>query len=1207
MHRRPFDLDTGPLVRCGVFAVGDIDGIVLVTHHISTDASSFERLWSEVEAAYHGDDRSPATISYADVATWQSARLTDGDADFWRNAVGATPRMVLHRPAADPDGLRARVAVVRADELRSAAGGTPFATVLVALAAVVRRHCDADEVTVGALVSTRDHPSADDLVGYFLNTLPLTVDAAAGRTLGALRSDCAATLASALDHRAYPFASMVADRRRAGAADPSPQVLVALQDLDRVAFGRTSAAQEILFTGSAVADATFFVQLRDGAVELAIEHRGSVVSAAMADQLLADLDRALASTLRDPDVVVGSATFDSQLESLLTGASTPDTDLVAEKIGRHLARRGPEPAVRCGESSLTWADLDARSATVARRLIAAGVEPGERVIVCLPRSIELVVAIVGVLRAAAAYVPIDPTYPLGRNRDVAAAAGARAVIAVDAEHGLGLDAPVVTAGVDEPSAQGGRTIGLPAARPEDPAYVIYTSGSTGTPRGVVVSHRELAVSTAARDVAYPAAPTGFLVVSSAAFDSSVAGLFWALTTGATVVLPTDTEVRDVDALVDLLGSGHVSHVLLVPSLYRGVLSRAAPSRVWPDQVIVAGEACGPDIVATHFAIRPSSRLANEYGPTEATVWATVAHLEPSGGDVPIGLPIAGVWTAVVDRSGALCPAGVVGELLIGGATVTAGYDTGDSDRFADSSPLGPGRVFRTGDLAAVSDGLLYYHGRRDDQLNIGGLRVEPAEIESALEAIDGVVSAVVVARDLRSVDRLIAASPPDRLAEAMRRSADATDPAAALAHELADGGHASLVAHVETRGGIDPVMLRAHLADMLPPASRPVVVEAHPMLPRSPNGKLDRAVIAGLPVSATAAPARPGAAGDGSVETLTGFFGEVLGRHDIGPDDDFFHEGGDSLLALELLVRIEQRFGIRPRVSVLFDSRTPRTIAASLGLEGESPGPSDDAALVLRDGDTGVPPLWLWPGADGVLLLFQPLVARLDPGLRVLGVEYPGTRGERTPFDSVEEIGEYCHRALLAAQPEGPYRMLGYSLGGLVAVDVAQRLLADGNEVEYVGAIESGLAGVADRRGRMAKFADAWRGRGPRFAVSRMRSSLRTRAKVAGARLRTALEGRVIERFGLRPSDRLLFLRMEDRLRDAGLRYRPPALDTEVHVYLGDDATDQWLAAMTKEWGAVAGRGLHVEHVSGSHVDNSMLREPDVASVAERVEREMRG
>jgi thioesterase domain-containing protein/acyl carrier protein len=724
--------------------------------------------------------------------------------------------------------------------------------------------------------------------------------------------------------------------------------------------------------------------------------------------------------------------------------------------------------------------------------------------------------------------------------------------------------------------------------------VIYTSGSTGEPRGVTVCHRELAISTAARDVEYPTTPDRFLVVSSPSFDSSIAGLFWTLTSGGTIVLPTDAEVHDADALIDLFASGAVTHTLMVPSLYRGLLRRAVPDAPWPTQVIVAGEACGPDTVADHFSARPRSRLSNEYGPTEATVWATVAHLEPDTPVVPIGHPIPGVWTAIVDRRGELCPSGVIGELLIGGATVTGGYDGLSSDRFSTMSAFGPGRTFRTGDRAAVSAGQLYFHGRLDEQLSVGGLRIEPIEIEIACETVAGVEAAVVVARDLREFTVRLATAAPHRLAEVMRRAVDSDDPRSVLDAELTDDAHASIVAHLEG-DVVDLGVLDAHLAATLPPTAIPSSIHVHERLPRLPNGKIDRAAVAALPVTTSRRPSPVVLDATEALDQIVGFYRDVLERADVGPDDDFFGAGGQSLLALELFMRIEQHYAIRPRISVLFEARTPRQLVAALGLEGDA---ISDDALVLQAGSEGSRPLWIWPGSDGALLIFEQLVSRLDPALRVLGVEYPGTRGERPPFETIEALGEYCYEVLIAAQPAGPYRMVGYSTGGLVAIDVARRLLETGEDVEYLGAIEAGLAGVADPRGRPAKFVAAYKQRGLRFATERLRSSTLVLADELSARTRRSLEDLAIERFGVRPSDRRLFLEMEHRLRDASLRYDAPTIDAEITLHLGEDASTHWITAMTRAWEQVAGRRLRVVHVSGSHIRNSMLLAPHVDSLA---------
>ena len=354
-------------------------------------------------------------------------------------------------------------------------------------------------------------------------------------------------------------------------------------------------------------------------------------------------------------------------------------------------------------------------------------------------------------------------------------------------------------------------------------------------------------------------------------------------------------------------------------------------------MIVAGEACGPDVVAPHFDARPASKLSNEYGPTEATVWATVSHLDGATPGVPIGRPIPGAWTAIVDHRGELCPGGVVGELLIGGETVTGGYDGIESDRFTGTSALGTGRTFLTGDRAACADGQLYFHGRVDDQLNAGGLRIEPTEIEVALQRVDGVDEAVVVARDLRALDEL-ALDVPTPTDSPRRCDAPPTqsDPRAALGRALADDAHRSLVAHLEgDPATIDREALAAHLDATLPPTAVPRVIQIHERLPRSPNGKLDRAAIASLPV---ATPEHRSPVGSWNrTPNWTGWSGSS-GRSSSattsGPTTTSSEPVASRCSHWSCSCGSSRSTSNVRAVSVLFEARTPRALVAALGLGG---------------------------------------------------------------------------------------------------------------------------------------------------------------------------------------------------------------------------------------------------------------------------------
>ncbi len=1228
VHRSRFDLEHGPLVRCGVYRVsadsgGTITGFVIATHHISTDASSFELLWREIEAAYHGDQLHSLTVGYADHTSWQASRDRDASRNYWRDAIGSTAPLALQQPLrSEPDGLRVRQTEIRAEELTAAAGSSPFAAVLAAAGKVLSAYTQAGEITLGALVTTRDHPTADPLIGYYLNSLPLTINVDPSSTLSQLRAECGELLAHSLSHRAYPFAEMVLDRRRADQAAPIPQVLIALQDLSELTFGQHGVDQEILYTGSSVADATFFVQTAGDDVTLAVEHRGSVIDSRTADHLLFDLEVALTAVLRRSSALVSTVDLPSTNGAAVVGLPLSDATHVIDAILDHGNQRSDQPAVIHQGQAVTWGELARWSHAIATRLIDEGVAPGDRVVVHLPRSPALIAAIVGVLRARAAYVPVDPTYPTSRNETIIAVSGARYVLG---------DSPGAATGsfqtfVPVPGRPDATTVlpTLPEPQLDDLAYVIFTSGSTGEPKGVPIRHRQLALSTEARRLEYSDAPERFLLVSSAAFDSSVAGLFWTLTTGGTLVVADDQQVHDVDALLDLITEQRVTHTLVVPSLYRGMLTRGVHHTSWPGQIIVAGEACPPDVVDRHLAERPSSKLSNEYGPTEATVWSTVHHLDANSGPaIPIGHPIAGLWAVIADAGLRPCPAGVVGELIVGGPTVAEGYDGHESDRFLTETDLGPGRAFRTGDRAALVDGVLWFHGRIDEQLNAGGVRIEPGEVERSLELLAGIESAVVVATDTRSLEEKIRTAGEDMLRTALRTSARSADPSAVLADLLADPARAVIVAHLEgDEVSIDPTELRRNLRATLPPASIPAIFSVHQRLPRSPNGKLDREAATTLEVRPL--PARSPlegsiTTGGPGLEEFVAIWRIALDRPDVGPDDDFFDMGGDSLRALELLFAIEQRYGVRPRVSALFEARTPRALYAPLGPDGSRRSDVDDRVVVVREGahagtsKTGstAAPLWLVPGAGGVLLVFQPLIERLDLGMRMLGVEYAGTKGECAPSETIEEIADFVHRCIVQAQPNGPYRLMGYSVGGLVAVEVARRLMHQNHEVELLMAIESGLSDGSSAKGMRRRINEQLEKGDLAAAAGLVAKTLRIRsgewAGRIGESFRTFVEHQAVNRYGLRPSDRIVFDRMLAVSTEAGMRYRPTMIDLRVVLYLGVDGGDAWVDLLRRLWSDVAGRGLDLHRVPGSHFHGTTLTEPHVALLADLISQELAG
>ncbi|HEY5877023.1 MAG TPA: amino acid adenylation domain-containing protein, partial [Ilumatobacteraceae bacterium] len=836
--------------------------------------------------------------------------------------------------------------------------------------------------------------------------------------------------------------------------------------------GTHRVEHEVLFNGSAVADATFFVEVHDDRIDLAVEYRGTVMTERDATRLLGDFDALLGRGLDAPSTTIDTIAVPPHGASVLSSPPLAEPMSVLERILENMARHATESAVTCGDETITWAELGRRSGLLAARLSAASVLPGDRVIVCLPRSANLIVAIVAVLRVGATYVPIDPGYPEARIRLIAELAHADVALVADPGRSLTGADLVVDEAIAAPANAEAPSGVAAAATAGDVAYIIFTSGSTGTPRGVPVTGQQLDASTFARFAVYDRHPGRFLLVSSVAFDSSVAGIFWTLASGGELVLPTEAESHDPDALLSVIESRQVTHTLMVPTLYQALVERGADRASWPNVVIVAGEACPAGLVARHATVRPGSVLYNEYGPTEATVWTTVHRCVPGEDPVPIGTPIPGATVAIVDDAGRARPEGVAGELVISGVGVVDGYlgDMAAPDgRFVlDSSGA---RAFRTGDQAVVRDGRLLFLGRRDHQLNMGGVRVEPEEIERVLGGEPTVGAVIVTARDGRPLPALMAAVPPAVLGVAMARAATAADPAAALAHELRGLARPDmrLVAHLEPSGGtaVDLARVKERARALLPALVRPAVFAVHDKLPRTPNGKLDREAAAELAVPQVAAPEHDDDAGAGTGvgvgapptshettrATVRRHFSAVLEVSDVDDDDSFFDLGGHSLLALELVQRLEDTFRHQFTVASLYESPTPRAVAAALV---RWVGDERQYEYLLPIQTQGArPPIFGVHVLGQNAIFYRPLSEHLGPDQPVWGLGLAGNFADTTAPTDVSAITKLYADELERCAPTGPIALAAVSIGSVVAVELARLLIARDRDVALLALFDA--------------------------------------------------------------------------------------------------------------------------------------------------------
>ncbi len=679
-----------------------------------------------------------------------------------------------------------------------------------------------------------------------------------------------------------------------------------------------------------------------GRLAISAEFNTDLFDAATIDRLLGHYQTLLDAVADDPDRALADLpllTLPEREQLALWNATetqSPGESSVVSLLEQRMIESPDAPALVAADGSLTYRELNARANRLAHRLRALGVGPEVRVAVCADRETGAVVGILAVLKAGGAYVPLDPDYPADRLAFMIADSGAPVLLISDRLQSRVAPGAAHVLSLDEPR---GEADSNPAPLPalDDLAYVIYTSGSTGRPKGVLVTHRNLIESTQARFLYYDEPVAAYLLVSSFAFDSSVAGLFWTLAQGGTLVLPAPGEHSDPMALARLIRRQGVTHFLSVPSLYSLLLEHAEAADLSSLRVsIVAGELCPRDLPARHDEFVPWANLYNEYGPTEATVWATVHRCDPSDaarGSIPIGRPIANTRAYILDARRNHVPVGVTGELYLGGAGLTRGYqglpDLTAEQFVADPFSNEPGaRLYRTGDLARYrSDGVIECLGRVDGQVKIRGYRIELGEVESALLAHPEIREAAAVARQ---------------------------EPT----------GEWKLVAYLVARSGAELTVsgLRGWLSARLPDAMVPTVFAVLDALPLSPNGKVDRSALPD-PTHArlSAASAEPEAPRNPVEAELARIAAGLLNVARVGIHDNVFELGLDSIVAIQLVARA-RRVGIGLTPANVFQSPTVAAMAAlaasapALGAEqGIAAGPVRPERSSMRDGLAGSP------------------------------------------------------------------------------------------------------------------------------------------------------------------------------------------------------------------------------------------------------------
>ena len=1084
-----FDLQVGPLIKGCLIKMSTDDHVLLITmHHIVSDGWSMGVLMRELSSIYRAyvagreDPLMPLAIQYVDYAEWQRRWRSDDvltdQAAYWRESFHGAPALLelptdRRRPVQqDYSGgiVGIELNVVLTANLKALSrrlGATLFMTVLAAWALVLSRLSGQEDIVVGVPSANRNRSEIEGLIGFFVNTLALRMDLSGSPTLADVIQRIKIVALKALKHQDLPFERVVeiVKPTRVLAHTPVFQVMFAWQNNEVSQLELPDLSVETVGVDSFMSkfDLTLDLAEQNGRIVGGIEYATALFERETIERWSGYLHRALEEMVRAPEQPALSVSLmnDAELHRLLvewndTAVPYPQDKCVHE-LFEDQVRKTPEAIALIYESeSLSYQDLNSRANKLAHHLRDLGVKPDDRVAICVERGLPMMVGVLAIMKSGGAYVPLDPAYPAERLASMLKDSEP-GVILTDISAGL----QITLGSVLKSSARrvldlktdvmqwAGKTQANPLATDigltsRHLVYVMYTSGSTGQAKGVMVEHASVVnvIHGHIEQCALRAADR-VLQFASFAFDASVEEIFPPLSVGATVVMRPAWMIAPDEVFLRFLREVR----LTVAELPTAFWQHWAQSEEREEQERYTEKDClrlvvvgGEKAERRHFdQWRQSSRgqqchWLNTYGPTEATVYAIALKVEAQSelraGEVPIGRPIANTQIYILDLLMQAVPIGVAGEIYIGGAGVARGYLNRPeltAERFViDPFSVESGaRMYKTGDIGRFrADGSIEYLGRNDHQVKIRGFRIELGEIEMRLAEHPRVREAVVLAREDTPGDKRLVAY-------------------VTMIDGAGEQSTSSLALGVEE--------LTAHLGRVLPSYMVPAAYIRLVTLPLTPHGKLDRRALPAptneaYPVGAYEVPV-------GELEIkVARIWDDVLEVKRVGRHDNFFNLGGHSLLAIRLVSRLRRDAGIETPLHYLFAYPTVASFAAAYSRVLDK---NDQSNLVVIRRSSRRRPLYLVHDGFGTINYVYALAPWIDPTIPVLALAASGPLTGEVPLASIVDMARRYSRCIRENQKEGPYRIAGWSSGGVIAYEIANQFISAGASVEFVGMIDT--------------------------------------------------------------------------------------------------------------------------------------------------------
>jgi amino acid adenylation domain-containing protein len=1186
--RRAFDLAKAPLTRARLLRLGlDRHFLIVTLHTLVADDQSlcvYAKEFGALYEAYSGGKCSPLPelpLQFADFVTWQRRRSPENtlgpEISYWRERLAGIPALLElptdrpRPPAQTFRGARETILLPEAikrglDRLCDREGVSRLVVLLAAFQTLLSRYTRQDDIVVGSIVSDREEFRAEDLIGLFATTLVIRAELGDDPTFRKLLVRVSELVEAARKHRNVPLDRLVSEVQPDW--DPSRNPLFqALFSLEATAESPSSGWEVAdLDVDNGTTKVDLQLQLRDRAegLEARFTYSTDLFDAATIVRMAGHFQRLLEGVVTNPDERISRMPLltDAERHQLVaewnnTRSDYPKDLCVHQCFEKQVACTPDSTAVVFEKELLSYRELDTRANQLANHLRRLGVGADSLVGICLERSLEMVVGLLGILKAGAAYVPIDPAYPGDRVSFMLEDAEVPVLITQKRliENLQAGKARVVLIDSDwrEVAEQSSQSPGL-TTQPENRAYVIYTSGSTGKPKGVEVLHRAVVnFLTTMAECPGMTVDDKLLAVTTLSFDIAGLEIFLPLSVGASVEIVSREVSSDGRQLRARLASSDATVMQATPATWRMLLEAGWEGRRGL-KVLCGGEAVSRKLAEQ--LLQKTGSLWNMYGPTETTIWSTTCKVEHSQNAVTIGRPIANTEIFILDKALQPVPIGVAGELHIGGDGLARGYlkrPELTAEKFiANPFSPEPGRLYKTGDLVRyLPNGEIEFLGRIDHQIKIRGFRIELGEIEAVLRQHPAVSETVVVVREDSPGDQRL------------------------VAYFVPSQESASTVSE-----------LRQFLKEKLPEYMVPSIFVALPTMPLTPNGKVNRRALPAPNQGDIAGTERLAAPADSLEAQLVKIWESVLGVRPIGVKHNFFELGGHSLVAVKLMHRIERAFGRNLPIATLLQAPTIEKLAGILRQKGWSPRWT--CLVPIQTGGSRLP-FFCVHGANGAVVRFHDLSRHLGPDQPFYGLQALGLDEKQPLHTRTEDMAAQYIREIQTIYPDGPYILGGYSYGGTIAFEMAQQLAVQGQEAVVVlfdtGLPLQGTAQSRDTASATSILLDLFQ-----IPAGQRRNYI---LRIATAPIRA------IQR-------RLHVARLPRRVKEvrraclqAQREYSPRIYSGRVILFRSDHKPLGQLVDPREGWRRYAACGLEVYEIKGNH--ENILLEPQVRSVAEQL------